>query len=95
MHPTVKPVALVADAIRDCSRRGEIILDGFGGSGTTLIAAEKTGRSARLIEYDGLYSDTIISRWEQLTGKSARHLDTGMTFEELAVERAAAAGASK
>jgi DNA modification methylase len=54
IHPTVKPVALIADAIRDCSRRGEIVLDGFGGSGSTLIAAEKTGRSARLIEYDPL-----------------------------------------
>ncbi len=72
MHPTVKPVALIADAIKDCSRRGEIILDAFGGSGSTLIAAEKTGRSARLIEYDPLYCDTIIRRWETLTGKSAR-----------------------
>lgn len=52
MHPTVKPVALVADAIRDCSKRGDIVLDAFGGSGSTLIAAEKTGRSARLIEYE-------------------------------------------
>ncbi|WP_108812279.1 DNA methyltransferase [Sphingorhabdus sp. Alg231-15] len=60
MHPTVKPVALVADAIRDCSRRGELILDCFGGSGSTLIAAHKTGRTARLIEYDPLYCDTII-----------------------------------
>ena len=55
MHPTVKPVALIADALRDCSRRSEIVLDGFGGSGSTRIAAEKTGRSARLIEYDPLY----------------------------------------
>jgi DNA modification methylase len=94
MHPTVKPVALVADAIRDCSRRGEIVLDGFGGSGTTLIAAEKTGRLARLIEYDGLYTDTIIKRWEKLTGKRAIHVGTGMTFEELAAERSIAAGAS-
>ncbi|MEQ1672470.1 MAG: site-specific DNA-methyltransferase, partial [Hyphomicrobium sp.] len=64
MHPTVKPVALVADAIRDCSRRGEIVLDVFGGSGTTLIASEITGRSSRLIEYDPTYCDTIILRWE-------------------------------
>jgi DNA modification methylase len=62
MHPTVKPVALVADAIRDCSRRGEIVLDCFAGSGTTLIAAEKTGRRARIIEYDPVYCDTIIRR---------------------------------
>ena len=73
MHPTVKPVALVADAIRDCSRRGEIVLDLFGGSGTTLIAAETCGRQARLLEYDPAYCDTIITRWEKLTGK---HADT-------------------
>lgn len=71
MHPTVKPVALIADAIRDCSRRGEIVLDCFGGSGSTLIAAEKTGRRARLIEFDSRYCDTIIRRWEQYTGKQA------------------------
>jgi DNA modification methylase len=69
MHPTVKPVALVADAIRDCSRRGDIVLDGFGGSGTTLIAAEKTGRTARLIEYDPSYCDTILRRYFACTGK--------------------------
>lgn len=84
MHPTVKPVALIADAIRDCSRRGEIVLDAFGGSGSTLIAAEKTGRSARLIEYDPLYCDTIVRRWQLLTGKRATLAATGQTFEELA-----------
>jgi DNA modification methylase len=68
MHPTVKPVALVADAIKDCSRRGEIVLDIFGGSGSTLIAAETCGRRAKLIEYDPLYCDVIVSRWERLTG---------------------------
>lgn len=83
MHPTVKPVALIADAIRDCSRRGEIVLDAFGGSGSTLIAAEKTGRSARLIEYDPLYCDTIVRRWQQLTGKRATLAATGQTFEEI------------
>ena len=83
MHPTVKPVALIADAIRDCSRRGEIVLDGFGGSGSTLIAAEKTGRSARLIEYDPAYCDTIVRRWEAYTGKAATLADTGETFELL------------
>ena len=69
MHPTVKTVALVADAIRDCSRRGDIVLDGFGGSGTTLIAAEKTGRTARLIEYDPSYCDTILRRYRAYKGK--------------------------
>lgn len=83
MHPTVKPVALVADAIRDCSRRGEIVLDCFGGSGSTLIAAHKTGRSARLIEYDPLYCDTIIRRWQDYTGKPAIRLTDGQPFEEI------------
>jgi DNA modification methylase len=87
MHPTVKPVALIADAIRDCSRRGEIVLDGFGGSGSTLIAAEKTGRCARLVEYDERYCDTIIRRWESLTGKRARLADFGQFFDDVAEER--------
>jgi len=71
MHPTVKPVAMVADALRDCTRRGEIVLDVFAGSGTTLIAAETCGRAARLIEYDPAYCDTIVRRWEAYPGKSA------------------------
>lgn len=71
MHPTVKPMALVADALRDCSRRGDVVLDVFGGSGTTLIAAETCGRAARLVEYDPAYCDTIVRRWETYTGKSA------------------------
>ena len=83
MHPTVKPVALIADAIRDCSRRGEIVLDGFGGSGSTLIAAEKTGRHARLIEYDPLYCDTIVRRWETFTGKEARLAGCDRSFEDI------------
>lgn len=87
MHPTVKPVAMIADAIRDCSRRGEIVLDGFGGSGSTLIAAEKTGRSARLIEYDARYCDTIIRRWEAFTGKKARLADFGQFFDDVADQR--------
>lgn len=87
MHPTVKPVALIADALRDCSRRGEIVLDGFGGSGSTLIAAQKTGRRGRLIEFDPLYCDTIIRRWEAYTGKQARLDTTGEAFEDVADER--------
>lgn len=87
MHPTVKPVALIADAIRDCSRRGEVVLDCFGGSGSTLIAAEKTGRSARLIEYDPLYCDTIVRRWEKLTGKRATLAVSGDCFEDVAEQR--------
>lgn len=89
MHPTAKPVAMIADAIRDCSRRGEIVLDGFGGSGSTLIAAERTGRSARLVEYDPLYCDTIIRRWETYTGKRARLAECGTAFEVIADARSA------
>lgn len=80
MHPTVKPVALVADAIKDCSRRGELVLDGFGGSGSTLIAAEKTGRTARLIEYDPGYCDTILRRYQAYTGKQPILLASGDTY---------------
>lgn len=88
MHPTVKPVALVADAIRDCSRRGEVVLDVFGGSGTTLIAAESCGRVARLIEYDPLYVDTTIRRWEAYTGKRAALAGPdNKAFEEVEIER--------
>ncbi len=87
MHPTVKPVALIADAIMDCSKRGQIVLDGFGGSGSTLIAAEKTGRSARLIEYDALYCDTIVRRWQAYTGKRAKLASTGEWFEDVAEAR--------
>ncbi len=87
MHPTVKPTALVSDAIKDCSRRGAIVLDPFAGSGTTLIAAETCGRSARVIEYDPLYCDTIVRRWEGLTGKSAIHSVDATSFEELEAGR--------
>lgn len=86
MHPTVKPVALIADAIMDCSRRGEIVLDGFGGSGSTLIAAEKTGRLSRLIEYDPLYCDTIVRRWQHYTGKQATLAGSRSAFADVADE---------
>ncbi len=86
MHPTVKPVALVADAIRDCSKQGEIVLDPFCGSGTILIAAERTARKARALEIDPGYVDVAIRRWEELTGKSAT-LSTGETFEEVSEQR--------
>jgi DNA modification methylase len=89
MHPTVKPVALVADAIRDCSRRGEVVLDCFAGSGTTLIAAEKCGRQARLVEFDPAYCDRIIARFETFTGKEARLAATEQSFEDVAAIRAA------
>ena len=87
MHPTVKPAALVADAIRDCTKRNEIVLDSFGGSGTTLIAAESCGRKARLIEYDPGYCDTIVSRWERFTGKQATLAQTCQSFEDMVDDR--------
>lgn len=87
-HPTVKPTALVADAIRDVTRRGDLVLDPFGGSGATLLAAEKTGRQARLIEIDPLYVDVAIRRWQKLTGRRAVHAETGETFEDRAARLA-------
>lgn len=83
MHPTVKPLPLVADAIKDCSRPGDIVLDPFSGSGTTLIAAEKTGRRARAIEYDPVYCDVAVRRWQNFTGKQAFLGDTGASFESI------------
>jgi len=80
LHPTVKPVAMIADAIRDCSNRCDIILDCFGGSGTTLIAAEKTGRRARILELNPIYVDVTIERWQRLTSKVAYHAKTGRPF---------------
>jgi DNA modification methylase len=93
MHPTVKPVALVADAIRDCSVRADLVLDPFAGSGTTLIAAQMTGRAARLIEFDPLYCDTIIRRFESFTGKRARHAESGEAFEDVEAVRCEASAA--
>ena len=87
MHPTVKPVAMVADAIRDVSHRGEIVLDAFGGSGTTLIAAHRTGRRARLLELDTLYCDVICRRWAAACGEPAVLESSGRTFEAIAGER--------
>ena len=89
MHPTVKPVELVKDAILDCSKRGDIILDCFAGSGSVLAAAHKVGRIARLIEYDPRYCDVIIQRFEKLTGQPAILIGSGQTSEEVAEERLA------
>ena len=86
-HPTVKPVALVADALKDCSRRNGVILDAFGCSGTTFMAAEKTRRRAHLLEIDPVYVDVTVRRWEALTGQRAVHAETRLTFQELALQR--------
>lgn len=83
MHPTVKPVALVADAIRDCSKRNGIVLDAFSGSGTTIIAAEQTGRKARAIELDPRYVDVAVRRWEKETGKPAMLEGSDMRFADM------------
>lgn len=82
-HPTVKPVALVADAILDCSKRGDIVLDPFLGSGTTLIAAERTGRRAYAMELDPRYVETAIQRWQDYTGGLAMHIGTGLGLLDL------------
>ncbi len=81
LHPTMKPVALMERLIKNSSARGNIVLDAFGGSGTTLIACEQLGRSARLIELDPKYCDVIIMRWQALTGKQAIHADTGKPYK--------------
>jgi DNA modification methylase len=82
MHPTCKPVDLVADAIKDCSRRNDLVLDPFSGSGTTLIACQKTGRRARLIEIDPIYCDVTIRRWQDYSGGIAIHAETRLSFAE-------------
>ena len=83
LHPTVKPVALVADAIMDCSRRGDIVLDPFLGSGTTVVAAERTGRVCFGIELDPAYVDTGIRRWQAFTGLTAMHEASGRSFADM------------
>lgn len=73
-HPTVKPVAMIADAIKDCSHRNGLILDPFGGSGTTVIAAERTDRRACVIDLDPYYVDAAVARWSKLTGRTAQRV---------------------
>jgi DNA modification methylase len=83
LHPTMKPVALVERAIRNSSKSRDIVLDLFGGSGTTMIAAERAGRRARLVELDPRYVDVIVRRWQETTGGSAVHAATGQSFAEV------------
>jgi DNA modification methylase len=87
VHPTVKPIALVADAMRDCSRRNDIILDPFMGSGTTILAAERVGRRGYGLEIDPLYVDVAIRRWQDFTKQDAVLKATGQTFDEVAASR--------
>jgi DNA modification methylase len=95
MHPTVKPTGMMADAIRDVTRRGAVVLDPFAGSGTTLIAAEKTGRIGCAIEYDPHYCDVIVRRWQAYTGKAAALEGGALTFEDIEAERWSAAPAGE
>lgn len=94
LHPTVKPVAMIADAIKDASRRGEVVFDPFLGSGTTLLAAEKVGRTCYGVEYEPRYIDVAVRRWQKVTGKDAvlihrvtrddaPHPDMGKDFDML------------
>jgi DNA modification methylase len=93
LHPTVKPVAMIVDAMYDCSRRGDSVLDPFLGSGSTLIAAERSGRRCYGIELDPLYVDTAIRRWQKLTGLPATHADFGHPFDRCAAEAGRESGA--
>ena len=86
LHPTVKPAALVGDAIMDCTERGGIVLDSFLGSGTTVIAAERTGRRCYGLEIDPLYVDTIVRRWQAFTRNAAIHSESGRSFAEIEEE---------
>jgi DNA modification methylase len=92
-HPTTKPVALIADAILDVTNRGDVVLEPFAGSGSTVLAAETTGRICRAIEIDALYCDLTIERWQQLSGGEARLAETGETFAETKARRAQSDGA--
>lgn len=95
LHPTPKSVSMIADAIRDASNRNDLVLDAFSGSGTTIIAAAKTGRRARVIELDPQYVDVAIRRWEAWSGGTARHIATGMSLAELGTARGLEANATK
>jgi DNA modification methylase len=85
-HPTVKPIALVADAMRDCTRRGDIVIDTFSGAGTTILAAERVGRRAFALELEPRFVDVAIRRWQAFLGKDAIHVASGGCFDEIAVD---------
>jgi DNA modification methylase len=86
-HPTVKPIALVADAIKDCSRRGDTVLDTFSGSGTTILAAERVGRRAFAMEIEPRFVDVAIRRWQAFTRKDATHVASGRCFDDVAADQ--------
>jgi DNA modification methylase len=86
-HPSAKPVALVADVIKDGTRRGDVVLDTFAGSGTTILAAERVGRHARALEIEPRFVDVAIRRWQAFTRRDARHAESGLSFDEMAANR--------
>lgn len=88
LHPTMKPVALIERALENSSRPGDLVLDPFAGSGSTLIACERTGRQARLVEIDPQYVDVVVRRWQDYAGRAAHRQQDGRTFEDIARERA-------
>jgi DNA modification methylase len=85
-HPSAKPVALVADAVKDCTRRGDVVLDTFSGSGSTILAAERVGRHARALEIEPRFVDVAIRRWQAFTRRDARHAESGLSFDDVAAE---------
>jgi DNA modification methylase len=85
-HPSAKPVALVADAIKDCTRRGDLVLDTFCGSGSTIMAAERIGRHARALEIEPRFVDVAIRRWQAFTRRDAHHAESGLSFDEVGAE---------
>ena len=87
LHPTMKPIELVERALHNSSKTKDIILDAFGGSGSTMIACEKTNRRARLIELDPKYADVIVRRWQDYTGKQATLANDGQSFDDLTQKR--------
>ena len=85
-HPSAKPVALIADAIKDCTRRGDVVFDTFAGSGSSIMAAERVGRHARALEIEPRFVDLAIRRWQAFTRRDARHAESGLSFDEIAAE---------
>jgi DNA modification methylase len=94
-HPTVKPVAMIGDAIKDCTRRSAIVLDTFCGSGTTILAAERVGRRGYGLEIDPRYVDVAVRRWQAFSGRDALHFASGLTFEEKGLQRNGKSGRTR
>jgi DNA modification methylase len=86
--PTAKPVALVADAIKDCTQKGDVVLDTYSGWGTTVMASERVGRHARAVEIEPRFVDFAIRRWQEFTGRDALHPESGLSFDQIAADRA-------